>query len=199
MLLITGNSSKSVEMKLLLFELTLNNITMMIGGKRYYGDDMEDLDKARYFEEVIKELFAEAGESNVVDFIPLLRWIGFNGQEKKLVRLLGKRNQFMHKLIEEHRITRRQFKDEKVLIDVLMSLQEDDPNYYTDEIIIALVQDLLMAGTDTSSRTVEWAISLLLNHLEVLKEAQAEMTLLQDKVDYSMNQMFPIFHIFIAS
>ncbi|KAJ4967139.1 hypothetical protein NE237_018988 [Protea cynaroides] len=177
-LLIAGNSSKSVEMKSLLFELTLNNITMMIGGKRYYGEDMEDLDKARQFQDLIKELFSEAGESNVVDFLPLLRWIGFNGLEKKLVRLQGKRDQFMQKLIEDHRITRRQSKDEKVLFDVLLSLQEDDPNYYTDEIIIGIIQDLLMAGTDTSSGTIEWAISLLLNHPEVLKKAQAEIDII---------------------
>ncbi|KAJ4965862.1 hypothetical protein NE237_017711 [Protea cynaroides] len=34
---------------------------------------------------------------------------------------------------------------------------------------------LLLAGTDTSSGTMEWAMSLLLNHPEILKKAQAEI------------------------
>ncbi|XP_042483822.1 cytochrome P450 81Q32-like [Macadamia integrifolia] len=175
LLVVAGNSSKSIEMKFMFFELTLNNMMMMIAGKRYYGDNVEDLNKARQFQELVEEIFGAGGASNIEDFLPFLKWVGFNGLEKKLVRLQIKRDQFMKELIEEHRMARTQSKDEKSLLDVLLSLQEDDPNYYTDEIITGIIHVLLTAGTDTTAETMEWAMSLLLNHPEVLKKAQAEI------------------------
>ncbi|KAJ4981226.1 hypothetical protein NE237_032063 [Protea cynaroides] len=169
-----GKASKIVEMKSIFFEVTLNGMMMMIAGKRYYGDD-DHVDKARQFQELVEEMFAAAGASNVVDFLPLLKWVYFNGVEKKLVRLQRKRDQFMLELIEEYRMARTHSKDEKTLIDVLLSQQEADPNYYTDDIIIGIIQVLLSAGTDTTAGTMEWAMTLLLNHPEVLKKAQAEI------------------------
>ncbi|KAJ4967207.1 hypothetical protein NE237_019056 [Protea cynaroides] len=135
-LVATGNFSKTVEMKTLLFELTLNNMMMMLAGKRYYGDDMGDLVKARQFQELIEEMFAEAGESDVVDFFPMLRWIGFSGLEKKLVRLQRKRDQFMQELIEEHRIARRQSKDEKLLVTAGNSSKTVDEKSLFFELIL---------------------------------------------------------------
>jgi isoflavone 2'-hydroxylase len=38
-----------------------------------------------------------------------------------------------------------------------------------------IVQSLLLAGTDTSAVTLEWAMSNLLNHPNVLKKARAEL------------------------
>ena len=37
------------------------------------------------------------------------------------------------------------------------------------------MQNLVFAGTDTAAVTMEWAMSLLLNHPEVLKKAKAEL------------------------
>ena len=37
------------------------------------------------------------------------------------------------------------------------------------------IQVLILAGTDTSAATLEWAMTLLLNHPEVLKKAKAEL------------------------
>lgn len=37
---------------------------------------------------------------------------------------------------------------------------------------------MLRAGTDTLSVTMEWAMSLLLNHLKVLEKARVEINLL---------------------
>ncbi|KAJ4965538.1 hypothetical protein NE237_017387 [Protea cynaroides] len=62
-LFMARNFSKTVEMKSLFFELTVNSMTMMmLAGKRYFGDDMGDLDKARQLRELIDEILVEAGK-----------------------------------------------------------------------------------------------------------------------------------------
>ncbi|KAF5961919.1 cytochrome P450 81D11-like [Camellia sinensis] len=71
--------------------------------------------------------------------------------------------------------TQRRDKSKNTMIDHLLSLQESQPEYYTDDIIKGLIAVMILAGTDTSAVTMEWAMSLLVNHPEVLKKARAEI------------------------
>ncbi|CBI19440.3 unnamed protein product, partial [Vitis vinifera] len=157
-------------------ELTLNNMMRMISGKRYYGDNVTELEETRKFREIVAETFELSGATNIVDFVPFSKWIGLNGIEKKLVILQGKRDGFMQNLIEEHRRMRSPCEGRsKTMLDVLLSLQETEPECYTDDIIRGMMQVMLSAGTDTSAGTMEWAMSLLLNNPEALEKAQAEI------------------------
>ncbi|GLU04175.1 hypothetical protein SLE2022_213360 [Rubroshorea leprosula] len=61
------------------------------------------------------------------------------------------------------------------LIEAFLSLQKTEPEHHKDEDIKSMILVLLLAGTDTSAGTMEWAVSLLLNNSEVLKKAQAEI------------------------
>nr|ALG05127.1 cytochrome P450 [Sinopodophyllum hexandrum] len=181
--LVAGYEYHKVEMKSVFFELTLNIMMRMIAGKRYYGEHVADLEQARKFKEIVEETFELSGASNVGDFLPLLRWIGYKGIEKRLIRLKNKRDEFLQELIQERRklrVNSKSFPSEekkKTLIDVLLSLQETEPEYYTDEMIRGLIWILFAAGTDTSAGTMEWAMSLLLNNPDLIKKAQSEIDL----------------------
>ncbi|KAK6237715.1 hypothetical protein QUC31_003184 [Theobroma cacao] len=61
------------------------------------------------------------------------------------------------------------------MIDHLLSLQELQPEYYTDEIIKRPCTEYSRAGSHTSAVTVEWAMSNLLNHPDVLKKVRDEL------------------------
>ncbi|KAF5929989.1 hypothetical protein HYC85_030862 [Camellia sinensis] len=84
---------------------------------------------------------------------------------------IRKMDAFLQGLIDEH----RRDKSKNTMIDHLLSLQESQPEYYTDEIIKGLIAVMILAGTDTSAVTMEWAMSLLVNHPEVLKKARVEI------------------------
>nr|AYM55624.1 cytochrome p450 [Croton stellatopilosus] len=177
-----GKEFQTFNMKSMFFELTLNVIMRMIAGKRYnFGENTEEQDEERRFKDIITESLQLSEATNMGDFLPVLRWIGLNKMEKKLVELQRKRDRFMQDLIEEHKRERSGcgFLDNenknKSMVDVLLGLQEDEPNYYTDEIIRGMMQVLLSAGSDTSAGTMEWTLSLMLNNPNTLEKARAEI------------------------
>ncbi|TQE12148.1 hypothetical protein C1H46_002218 [Malus baccata] len=162
-----------VELKSMLNELTFNVIMRMVAGKRYYGDDVSvDKEEARQFREIMGDAFAYGGAANPADFLPVLNWFGVNGYEKKVKALTKRVDEFLQDLIDEHRSKGR---NGSSMIDHLLSLQESQPEYYTDQIIKGLIMVMLFAGTDTSAVTLEWAMSNLLNHPRVLQKAKSEL------------------------
>ncbi|KAK8611600.1 hypothetical protein V6N13_131647 [Hibiscus sabdariffa] len=163
-----------VELKSMLSDLTLNNILRMVAGKRYYGDEEKGEDEAREFRGLIAKAVSYAGTGNLADFLPVLNWFG--GYEKKVKKLWKKMNGMMQKLIDEKRCKMLENNNNTTsMIDHLLNLQQSDPHYYTDEIIKGLILVLIFAGTDTSAVTLEWAMSNLLNHPQVLNKAKAEI------------------------
>ncbi|CAA2998870.1 cytochrome P450 81F3-like [Olea europaea subsp. europaea] len=184
-----SESHQTVDMKTAFFELTMNVMMRMIAGKRYYGENVEDIEAANLFREIVVETFQTAGTSNMADYLPVLRWLGdVGGYEKIIMMLQKKREMFMQELVEEWKrrmgstaATRGGVGDsdaggkERSMIEVLLTLQDKESEYYTDSIIRNLMLGLLVAGTDTSSGTMEWALSLLLNNPQVLKKAQNEI------------------------
>lgn len=135
-------SEAGVDIKSVLFELAFNVMTRMISGKIYYGENVENFDEAKAFKEIAEEIIQTAKPANLVDFMPFVRWIGFGNVEKKLIELNGKRDKLMKNAIDEYRrmdtITNHQGR-KKNLIQVLLSLQETDPQSYSDEIIKGLL------------------------------------------------------------
>ncbi|XP_059287250.1 cytochrome P450 81Q32-like [Lycium ferocissimum] len=181
--LVTGKTSVGdsntnvVDMKEAFFEMTLNILMMMIAGKQYYGDSGDNWRNLGRFKEMT-ETFQLSGAINIGDFVPMLNWIGVNKLEDKLKLLKEKRDKFMQDLIEEHKNSRKGSSVEQrnnTMIDVLLSLQDSEPEYYTDEVIRGMAIVMLTAGTDTTAGTLEWALSLLLNNPKTLKKAQNEI------------------------
>ncbi|KAL5559129.1 hypothetical protein UlMin_035340 [Ulmus minor] len=182
--LFVGKEWRIVDAKVAFDELVLNNMMRMIAGKRYYGDKLEDLEEAKRFKEIQKESFIISGMANLRDFLPFMSWIGVGkGLEKRMIELQRKRDEFMQSLIDQHKKRMKGDFDcgspskegNKTLIEVLLSLQQTEPEYYKDEIIKGLMLIMLIAGTDTIANTLEWSLSFLLNNPDVLKKAQAEI------------------------
>ncbi|KAJ0818850.1 putative oxidoreductase [Helianthus annuus] len=175
-----------VNLSLLFSEMTMNMMMRMISGKRFFGGNNEG-EEGKRFKEIVKESFSVSGASNLGDYLPVLNWFGVNGLEKKMIALQRKRDLFIQGLVDHLRKgvmeagnddsskKKKKKKKKNTMIEVLLQLQEADPEYYTDKLIKSFVLNLLTAGTDTSTATMEWAFSLLLNHKHVLNKARDEI------------------------
>ncbi|KAM7250634.1 hypothetical protein ACFE04_022517 [Oxalis oulophora] len=99
------------------------------------------------------------------------KWIDFTGNLKRMKRISKEIDVFLQSLVDEQ----RQNKKADTMINYLLSLQQSEPEYYTDDIIKGLAEVMIMAGTDTSEATIEWAMSNLLNHPDILQKAREEI------------------------
>ncbi|CAN0922458.1 Cytochrome P450 81Q32 [Linum grandiflorum] len=160
-----------VEMKWRLFGLSANMVMRMVAGKRYSRKEGEEV------QDLIRELFEAGGGSNPADFFPVLRWVDFMGMEKRMWRARAKADAFCQGLVDEHRNDRKEVHGDrkKTMIDTLLSLQDSDPETYTNDIIKGQVLTMMLAGTDTSGATMEWAMSLLVNNPDIMNKARAEI------------------------
>ncbi|KAL7108914.1 hypothetical protein ACP275_06G142700 [Erythranthe tilingii] len=165
--------AKVVQLRPKLFELIFNIIMRMLVGKIYSTstENKGDEKLGIQFQEIVKEVFKQALSSNPEDFLPFLNWADYRGLKKKLDALGKKLDDFYQGLLEEHRLQ----KTNNTIVGHLLSLQESDPDFYTDQTIKGFMTNMIIAGIDTSVVTIEWAMSLFLNHPEVLHKAKLEM------------------------
>ncbi|XP_028776907.1 cytochrome P450 CYP82D47 [Neltuma alba] len=176
-----NNNKRKVVISEWLERLTLNIITRMIAGKRYFGNSQDvDDEEARRVVKLIKDFMHISGEFVPSDLIPFLRW--FPG-EGKVLRSMKKMASDLDSLasswVEEHRVKKKESNSEKQdFIDFMLSVIEEDDStlgHTRDAIIKANILSLILAGADTTSINLTWMLALLLNNKHVLKRAQEEI------------------------
>ncbi|CAN7116332.1 unnamed protein product [Brassica rapa subsp. narinosa] len=159
-----------VELRSLFGNFNINNILRMIAGKRFYGDEAEQGDEAKRVRQLLDEAVSSAGVGHASDYVPFLRW--FTSYEKGVKKLAVRVDEFLQGLLDDKRAQKEKG---NTMIDHLLSLQETEPDYYTDVTVKGLVVVMIFAGNVTLTRTLEWAMLNLLNHPEVLKKAKTEI------------------------
>ncbi|KAI3686775.1 hypothetical protein L1987_80462 [Smallanthus sonchifolius] len=154
-----------------------NVMTRMMGGKRFYGNlDGGEVDEAKRFSDVIEDTEHVISEWKILDMLPNFRWFFAGKIEKAFAAVQKRRDDFMQKWIDEFRADGLGDGDgKKTFLQILLSLQDVDPEYYSDKMIRSLSQALLHGGINTSVETMEWAMSLLLNNPDVLNKSQTEI------------------------
>ncbi|KAF7154804.1 hypothetical protein RHSIM_Rhsim01G0251300 [Rhododendron simsii] len=181
----TNQPDEAVEITSWVEQLTLNIITRMVSGKRYFDRSSAVQDPgAGNFRRAIKEFMYVSGNFFSSDVIPYppLTWVDWGGKLRKVKRVMRDLDDIVQSWIDEHVVERRERGereegDEEDFIDVMLSKIEEGGNYgHTRETMIkATVLNLILAGADTGSINLTWILSILLNNRPALARAQEEI------------------------
>ncbi|MFS7951985.1 putative cytochrome P450 [Helianthus anomalus] len=61
------------------------------------------------------------------------------------------------------------------MVDILLKLKQDYSNDLTFDHVKGVLRNILLGGTDTSSSTVVWAMTMLMKNPDTLKKLQQEV------------------------
>ncbi|KAK9152850.1 hypothetical protein Sjap_000330 [Stephania japonica] len=168
---------QKIDLKLKFFELSFN-IMMSLSTGEAIGDGLCHTEDNKWFFELLKNAHVPSFFMAPGDYLPIFKYFDVFKVEKCLAEIDKNRDAFFEAIIERFReesnVEEKRSKTSS-LLDVLFSLQREDPEQYNDLIIKTMILTMFTAGTDTSAMTLEWAMSILLNHPEKLKKALDEV------------------------
>uniref|UniRef100_A0A0E0QXG1 flavonoid 3'-monooxygenase n=2 Tax=Oryza TaxID=4527 RepID=A0A0E0QXG1_ORYRU len=164
---------------------TTNALSRAAVGRRVFAAGAGE--GAREFKEIVLEVMEVGGVLNVGDFVPALRWLDPQGVVARMKKLHRRFDDMMNAIIAERRAgsllkptdSREEGKDLLGLLLAMVQEQEwlaaGEDDRITDTEIKALILNLFVAGTDTTSTIVEWTMAELIRHPDILKQAQEEL------------------------
>ncbi|KAL8233605.1 hypothetical protein R6Q59_019705 [Mikania micrantha] len=164
-------SNEPVNIGRAAFRTSLNLLSNTIFSKDL-TDPFEDSGKE--FKELVGNIMIEAGKPNVADYFPVLRMLDPQGIRRRMNRHFKKILGMFEELIEERRGIESRLKEEDVL-DVCLKMSHDNPDDLSPLHMKMLFLDMFAAGTDTTSSTIEWAMTELLRNPHIMAKAKEDL------------------------
>ncbi|XP_010514293.1 PREDICTED: cytochrome P450 71B26-like [Camelina sativa] len=131
------------------------------------------------FNKLIREAFEMLGSFSASDFIPYIGWIidrltGMQGRREKIGRDL---DAFYEQIIDLHKEEKEV--GSKDFVDLLLNLEKEEAvvgnDKFTRNNTKAILMDILLAGIETSSGTMTWAMAELARNPRVMSKVQSEI------------------------
>ncbi|XVE50827.1 hypothetical protein DITRI_Ditri01bG0194900 [Diplodiscus trichospermus] len=171
--MIHGSVGKPFNLSEKIFTMTYGITARAAFGKKCKDEEL--------FISIIRELTKLGSGFCIADFYPSVKLLQiFSGLRLKAMKFHQDNDRIIENIINEHKerrakATGRDEEAQEDLVDVLLRLQEQAEFPLADNEIKSVVLDIFAAGSDTSSTTVEWAMSHMLRNPRVIREAQSEV------------------------
>ncbi|CAA7018613.1 unnamed protein product [Microthlaspi erraticum] len=160
--------------------LTMMNLTMnMLWGGSVKAEEMESV--GTEFKGVVSEITRLLGEPNVSDFFPSIARFDLQGLVKKMRVCAHELDAIFDRAIEHMQRLKSSDDDDgecKDFLQHLMKLKDQEADSevpITVNHVKAVLMDMVIGGTDTSTNTIEFAMAELISKPELMKRAQQEL------------------------
>ncbi|XP_057998549.1 cytochrome P450 71D445-like isoform X2 [Hevea brasiliensis] len=172
---VSSRAGSPINFSRMMDSLTFSIISRAAFGKIWKGEEE--------FVPTMKKLGETLGDFNLADLYPSIKLLQvISGMKPRLKRLHQTVDKIIENIVNEHRTRKVKAKsvavgEEEDLVDALLNIQDKGDLEFplTTENIKAVILDIFIGGSDTSSTPVEWAMSEMLKNPRVMIKAQEEV------------------------
>ncbi|KAH7661965.1 Cytochrome P450 E-class group I protein [Dioscorea alata] len=170
---------KSVDVGAQMFVTVMNVITSTLWGGTVEGEEGRSA-VGKEFREVVAEITELLGQPNLCDFFPRLGWMDLQGIERKMKRNLERFDGIFKRIIDERKGKQEEGEGgkEKDFLEFMLRLEKEGADAkipFTMTHVKALLMDMVVGGTETTSNTIEWAMAEMMKKPEIMRRAQEEL------------------------
>ncbi|KAF8032912.1 hypothetical protein BT93_D1716 [Corymbia citriodora subsp. variegata] len=169
-----ARTGDAVDISEAAFRTSLNFLSNTI-----FSSDLTDpsLVSIKELKEIVGNILCEAGKPNVANYFPVLKKIDPQVSRHRMKVYFEQMFDLFNRAIQKRMQLRAMPSSLRMndVLDTLVDIKEDNNENMDILLMKHLFLDLFVAGTDTTSSTLEWAMVELLHSPAKLLQAQAEL------------------------
>ncbi|KAA8516653.1 hypothetical protein F0562_016841 [Nyssa sinensis] len=166
---------RAIHVARFVFLASFNMFGNLLLSRDLVNPDSEDGSK---FYSAMMEVMEWCAHPNIADLFPCLKWLDPQGLRRKMDDNLGKVLTIISSFVKERlKETKNEDKERKKdFLDVLLEFEgsdKDEPAKLSDHDLNIFILEIFFAGSETTSSTIEWALTeLLCNPNSMIKVKQ---------------------------
>nr|GLL26069.1 cytochrome P450 CYP736A12-like [Ipomoea trifida] len=176
-----ARQGEAVDLSSTISSMSMDMSCRMVFGKTYKNQDFGELG----FKALIHEIVYLAAVPNLGDYFPYLGKLDVQGFTHRMKAVGKLTDQFMERIVEEHEeaATKGITSKTKDFVDTLLEIMKSSNTdfRFDRKHVKAMMLDILVTSMDTSSTVIEWTMSELFRHPEIMKKVRDEVA---EKVGY---------------
>ncbi|KAK8499328.1 hypothetical protein V6N12_036976 [Hibiscus sabdariffa] len=181
-LYVISKSNAQVNIAECAFTALANLVSNFVCSKNLFDNSKPE---GKLMKERFWELIKMVGTPNFADLIPILKPLDPQGLKRRANKVFGKLDAFYDKLIAERIAEKKISQLENTpykkmdMLEVLLSYESNDKEHglekFSRSIIKGTLSEMFIAGSETTSSTVEWGMAEVLRNPKVHKKLVQEL------------------------
>ncbi|XP_061350057.1 geraniol 8-hydroxylase-like [Gastrolobium bilobum] len=169
-----SETGEAVDIGRAAFKTTIN----LLSNTFFSADFVHSAAEAGEYKEIVVSILKEVGAPNLSDFFPALKMLDLQGIRKRSIVSVKKVLTIFRRFVSERMKVREgtgSSSNDDVL-DALLNISQENGKIEMDKDEIEhLLLNIFVAGTDTTTYTLEWAMAELIHNPKIMSKVEKEL------------------------